>query len=359
MATRFALLLVALLTASAPAALAANRSLPCTANGPKIKACQDAAFSQAATGLAATFDHTEHPLSQPARAAVESDRANWLSWTQRICPAQKAECLTPLYQSEASMLAEGSTQSNGVVIYPRAQYRIGLIPQHSPQRPRTAHGNLSLGVSAVSWPQIDHPDEAQQRWNRAMRETALAMSVRSDKQDKLFSPFPLNGKQVSVTYQMEPSNARLMQVRFTLEVAPNEAAHPATTVEQSDWWLTRGRNVEASDLFHGANWQKQLTRLSAIALTTEAKQSNGELVLFEPAEWQPQLMKIVTDPKHWTLTREGLLLTLPRYAVAAGVYGNPQVLVTWKQLRRSMNRRAEVNSFPARTRTGLNKATAQ
>lgn len=351
MATRYILLLLAVLTAGAQAALAANRSLPCTANGPKITACQNAAFSQAATRLEATLHNTESLLSQPARAEVESDRANWLRWTQRICPAQKAECLTPFYQSEASMLTEGSTQIDGMRIYPRAQYRISPITQRSPQKPQPVPDNPSLGVSAISWPQIDHADEVQQSWNRAMRKAALAMSIRTDKQDKLFSPFPLTGKQVSVTYQMEPSNPRLMQVRFTLEVAPNEAAHPATTVEQAGWWLTRGRNVEASDLFRGANWRKQLTKLSAIALTTEAKQSMGELELFAPAEWQPQLMKIVTDPAHWTLTREGLLLTLPRYTVAAGVYGNPRALVAWKQLRRWMNREADTGSFPARTRS--------
>lgn len=348
MSTRFALFLLTAAILHTPTALAADLPLPCTHGGPKLAACQQEEFSQLAAHLAATTEQAELPLSATARLAVESDGAQWLRWTQRICPAQKAECLTPLYQAQEARLTDGSARVDGRVIYPRAQYRIGPLTRRGTHQGKRLPWDPGFGVSAVSWPQIDRPNADETIWNHAMQQKAQAMATRTNQDDALFSPLPLVGKQVNLSYQMAASNPRLLQVSFDLEVSPYEAAHPASTAEQVGWWVHQRHGLTAQDLFRAANWRESLTQACVAALVLKAKQSRGQFVLFDAKDWQPQLAAIATNPANWTLTQAGLTLTLPRYSVAAGVYGNPQVTIAWKHLESLRLNKMNLASLPGK-----------
>ncbi|ACO33586.1 MULTISPECIES: RsiV family protein [Acidobacterium] len=342
---RFALILLAFATT----VLAVN--LPCTPKGPKAAACSDASFAAATAALRKAFRQSEAQLSAAASGQMESDAAEWLAWTQRVCPAGKAECLTPLYRAEEKTIAEGMVRAGGMQFYPRTEYRTAPDPAHTAGEPEHLPGDPGYGVGEFAWPQVDRANERASRWNRAVRTRVAALKRGSAADGDAFEPSPLGGKHEWLSYRVAAANARLIEVTFTQSIFPYGAAHPATKKTQMNWWLPRGREVRAEDVFRpGSGWRPFLARVSYEQLVEMSRRKENPVRIFPEAESRPAAEKAALQTGHWTLLRDGLWVTFPAYSVAAGFYGEPTIFIRWGQLRPYLAAGLDPETLPVRVR---------
>jgi hypothetical protein len=342
---RFALLVLAFATT----VLAV--SLPCAPKGPRAAACGDASFAAVTERLRAVFRQSETRLSAVARGRMGADAAAWLAWTQRICPAGKAECLTPLYSAESKTIAEGISRAGGMQFYPRTEYRMAPDPAHTAGEPAHLPGDPGYGIGEFAWPQLDRPDARQSRWNGAVRQRLEMLNRGGAADGDAFQPGPLGGKHEWLSYRVAAANQRLIEVTFTQSIFPYGAAHPATEKVQMNWWLPRGREVRAQDVFRpGSGWRAFLGKVSYQHLVARSRRAKNPVRIFPEAESGPAARKAARQTGNWTLLRDGLRVTFPAYSVAAGYYGEPTIFIRWEQLRPYLAKGLHPETLPVRAR---------
>jgi hypothetical protein len=341
--------LALLLLAFATTVLAVN--LPCTPQGQKAAACSDASFAEATAALGRVFRQSEAPLSATAGSQMESDAAEWLAWTHKICPTGKAKCLTPLYRAEEKTIAEGMVRAGGMQFYPRTEYRTAPDPAHTAGEPEHLPGDPGYGVGEFAWPQVDRANERESQWNRAVRARVAAWKRGSAAEGDAFQPSPLGGKHEWLSYRVTAANGRLIEVTFTQSIFPYGAAHPATEKMQMHWWLPRGREVRAEDVFRpGSGWRPFLAQVSYAHLVEMGRRKENPVRIFPEAESRPAAEKAALETGNWTLLRHGLRVTFPAYSVAAGFYGEPEIFIRWEQLRPYLAARLDPETLPVRVR---------
>ncbi|WP_019689988.1 DUF3298 domain-containing protein [Pseudomonas fluorescens] len=294
--------------------IASAASFDCDkAHSPIEKAvCADSVVSALDSSIATSYTAAMERLSQDGQTILRDGQRQWLRFVRDLCFAHPDNsgvgfCLTQHYTERLKDLSNAAI-STGPYLFSRSDY-FSASTQDEAGQPYKIHAGA---------PRIDAPvSPTIALWNSTVAKQAMwvADSGCDSRHGDEYSGF-------TVTY----ASARVISVRMT----DWEDCHGTPHGHGGSTGLTylmepSFHSLEASDLFVvDTAWKDFLTRRSYDVIEKKADTTQVEL---------RQVEKAATDIRNWTLTRDGLLITIEPYAVLAYAFGTTEVIIPWRDLK--------------------------
>lgn len=294
---------------------------PCAAPDAVVQPlCQGAEVAKTAAELGRAMAQQAAKLSPEGARLLAQDEAAWLKAEFQLCQASigpdltLGTCLGRALGERLRDADQAAVQMGGYT-FQRAESHAAIpIPAAQLVELSVGEGAPRAVVRHLAWPRIDSPvTPATQRFNELARRPDPAADELMDN---------------TIDYTIAFAGPALISVRFnTYNYAPG-AAHPNGGTEALNVLMASGRPLEAGDVFRGnTGWEDFLTAKAAAGLA-KVFADYGE----PPA--QNLIRDAVTKPRLWIISRDGLSLLFPPYALG-GPYalGEQEVQVPWVELR--------------------------
>lgn len=334
MLVRFVSALVVMMPFAAVPAIAASFDCSKAATPFEHAICDSPELSAADERLARTYETAIGGLSTGALNQLRADQRNWLTYARRTCTRDAeplsqgryddrgTSCLVEVFTNRARML-ETSRMIDGLRFYPLGIY--SAFPD--PNEVDDPDSYWPVAQHEMSFVQIDAEESFAQTFNETVRVGAERMSERSgpDAEDA-----DLDDDQSSDSSNAISVKEIAGEARITLSVSTywygHGAAHGNYTLSNLHYLRNEGRMMEASDLFVGKGWEKEMLRLAVAALEAE---HGDNLMLDDPS----YVADVVIDPTRWDLSDPyGLVIQFQPYEVSAYAYGAPTARISWDDL---------------------------
>ncbi|WP_338523763.1 DUF3298 domain-containing protein [Pseudomonas batumici] len=294
--------------------IASAASFDCDkAHSPLEKAvCADPALSTLDSSIATSYNAAMQRLSSDGQTILRDGQRQWLHFVRDLCfvpqDASSVEfCLTQHYTDRLKDLSTAAV-TIGPYLFSRSDY-FSASTHDKAGRPYEIHTGA---------PRIDAPlSPTIALWNSAMAK----QTMHADGSDC----GPGHGDEYSgaeVTY----ASANAISVRTTNEEYCHGTPHGHGGSAGLTYMIEPHLHaLEASDLFNmDTAWKDFLTGRSYEAIEKKADGAQVERKLVERA---------ATDIRDWTLTQDGLLITIDPYAVLAYAFGTTEVIIPWRDLK--------------------------
>ena len=352
------LILVALLL---PAPILQANPIDCkTAASVRERAvCTNPGLLELDRKLMAIYDRLQVQLSPAAAAAMRSDQTSWLAWLDQVCGGQARPvqvCLGNEYHLRLTQLRAGTVAGPSPTVYTRAYFALVRNPDGKP----SAAMDPGYVRASFAWPQIDRPTEQQDAWNRQVEAEIVQLAdgsmprmtdaIQKQIEAAKTAPFPsaLNGillgwDESSLVYSVDAANENLISITFHLWTYNYGAAHGLDDPLTFTWWLDRGRELQASDIFReGSGWKTALTQGSIRKLQADTRIT----ALWKGDELRNGVTKEVANPRAWHVSQDGLSITFGEYGVSGYSAGEPSVHFTWQELELYVNPDLDISKLP-------------
>lgn len=314
--------------------------------------CADTRLQALDAELAANYKALRTQLSSESAALVQSDQREWLHWIDLVCPAHgkgiaenQTRCLQNEYFTRVHDL-QHTAHLGTALIFPRAHfvYKPGGKDDENP-----ADNSPGFGYGSLRWPQIDHPDAAQSTFNAAVKAKAAKLAIgffaeksSTDKNATFDTGVDPSGT-VDAYFSVEAAGDRFVSITLTDGKYGWGAAHPLTDETSFLWWLDRGRELTAADVFvPNSGWQDKLTTLAVKNL-----RSQSDLKDMLGDDIDKTVHETASDPASWTITRDGLTITFGQYEIGPYAIGMPEVHIPWADLKPCLQPTLDPATLPA------------
>ncbi|NWD74500.1 DUF3298 domain-containing protein [Pseudomonas gingeri] len=294
--------------------IASAASFDCDkAHSPLEKAvCADPALSTLDSSIATSYNAAMQRLSVDGQTILRDGQRQWLHFVRDLCftPQDTASvgfCLTRRYTDRLKELSTAAV-TIGPYLFSRSDYFSADTHDETDQ-------TYEIHAGA---PRIDAPlSPTIALWSSAMAEQAkraVESGCDSRHGDEYFgaevtsaSTKVISVKTTSWEYCHGTAHGHGGSTGITYIIEPN--LHP----------------LETSDLFNiDTAWKDFLTNRSYEAIEQKAGGTPIERKWVERA---------AIDVRSWTLTQDGLLITINPYAVLAYAYGTTEVIIPWHDLK--------------------------
>lgn len=311
------------------------------ASTPREKAiCGSPRLSQLDEQLAATYGTLLATVPTEARDTVRQSERGWLRSIE--CPANLGrqalgDCLALSWDKRVRLLQTtiSSFSQPGVVpfLWDSVHFThadTGDVASNDAQRGKPQSSTLD-----AEWPQALSSEPDWQAWNRAIELEArdLASQGQSRPGDTWAKPEWMDGMDNDVSVTLGTVTRVFVGASFQNLWYGHGAAHPNYVKLQFNWLLQPRRELAAEDVFRAdSGWQKFLYVRAMDSLKAQIDPK------FPESQWVPGygeelVRKIVTDPRHWILTTDGLTLYFPLDSISCHACGENKVALSWKELR--------------------------
>jgi uncharacterized protein YecT (DUF1311 family) len=296
--------------------------------------CENAALGQADIRLAKAFATALGGLTKEATAALRTDQREWLDFANRACTdsampmtegdydADGGACLVDVFTDRATLL-EASRMLGGHRFTLDSAY--AALPD--PMEAADPGSYWRVATHSAVAPLLDFDDELAQHFNAWMagRSAELSETMSAAGGDEVGGLDPSADTDVTIMVE-DVAGIR----RITMSVATywfgHGAAHGNWSRTYLHYLIGENRELVASDIFSGDDWQGQLVEAAWAAL----QEQHGEWLQVESAD---DIAESVIDPTRWDLSNDyGLVIQFQPYEVSAYAYGGPTVLVSWDRL---------------------------
>ena len=304
--------------------------------------CANADVSVLDSAVSAAYKSLRAQLSPQSAALVQSDQREWLHWLDLVCPVHGKgiadninRCLKDAYTNRLRDLKQirhiGTT-----VFFPRAHF---VYKAGDKSYELVADNDPGFGDGSVRWPQIDikpdRPNPAQTAWNAAVKAKAfkLAVVATTDGEDKnrTFDDSVDAGGSTDARFNLAAANGHLIVVDFLDGVYGYGAAHPNTGYTSFLWWLDRGRELTASDVFlPNSGWQHSL--IEPVVRSLKANDRN-QWFQDREADLPSAVAPAIQRTDSWSLSSHGLTITFDQYEFAPFAAGMPEACIPWSELK--------------------------
>lgn len=319
-----------------PALPAAAASFDCSkAKTPFEHAiCETPALSEADEILAKAFDTATGGLTETARAAMLSDQRNWLDYAQSACTddakpmtqgkydADGAACLLDKFSGRADAL-EQSRMLGGHRFLQKSAY--AALPD--PDEATAPDDYWKVGAYELSYPLLDSDDPIATPFNAFVTEQAEKLSQLV----KFVGGTPVEGidgladTTDNIDVKEVAGTGRITLTSNTYWYG-HGAAHGDYNISYLHYLVPEQRQMQASDIFAGKDWEKVL----ADAAWTQLQQEHADRLQVEKVS---DIAEIVVDPTRWDLSDiYGLVIQFQPYEVASYADGAPTITIPWEKL---------------------------
>jgi uncharacterized protein YecT (DUF1311 family) len=174
-------------------------------------------------------------------------------------------------------------------------------------------------IKELTYPQIENPRaENEKSWNTYISQKS-SDSLKNPTDDEECADY-------YVEYTINFSNKNLVSVQCRQSVYAHGTPHGYRYIISISRLLENSRELSTSDLFDDkAGWRPKLVALASSKLK-EQEVADEETYKIEPS----RLMKIVTSPDHWVISKSGLGIQFNEYTL--GSRSSPLIIIDWKIL---------------------------
>lgn len=294
--------------------------------------CDFADLSKADELLAKTYATAVGGLTKGAVIALRADQKNWLDYAQRACnddaePKRSgsyddtgATCLVSIFNARSTAL-EQSRMLGGHRFYLQSVY--GALPD--PNEADNPDSSWKIATHELTYPVLDSDDPLAKVFNDYMSARVDGLSQTST--DAEGSDAQDGSSDTSVTVNLK----QVVGVnRLTFDTTTywygHGAAHGNYTLSYFNYYVPKGREVIAEDMFAGDDWASTLVDAAWEQLQAQHK----EWLQVESAS---DIAEMVVEPTRWDLGDDyGLTIQFQPYEVAAYAYGAPTITIPWEKL---------------------------
>jgi len=316
---RICLAIVAFLAACAlsPAASAASFDCSKAASDVEKTICGFPDLSAADETLATAWATAIGGLSKDAIVKMREGQRAWLDFAGYACIENsddetmegRGQCLLSEFNDRIRTL-EGSRMLGG--------HRFYLVTGNSGEIDPDYDASSAWHVASHSfaYPQIDARTSMAESFNELMA------GLRGDVGDG-------EGSSASSDTDLTVTLDEVLPARITVTVNDywygHGAAHGNYGITHVHYLVEEEREIEASDLLAGENWQDKLADLAIAAL----KAQHGD-ALFD--SFEDDVREVAADPHRWIFEDYGLGIQFQPYEVSAYAYGAPTATISWDDL---------------------------
>lgn len=312
--------LIALTLLAGTAARAA--SFDCAkATTPQEKAiCASPALSGADDRMAAAYRKALADIPMEMREAIRADQRSWLRSRSLLCSSRAKDlsaCLLTYENARAEDLQKTISREGGITFVWRS---VKSVEADDSEKPAV---NPGYGTMTASWPHaaVDAPE--WKAWNRAI-ESEMGI----EKETLVAEPDVDDDRGVSIDFV----GKNLISVTIESMEYGHGAAHPMTNWVEYNWLLDKQRELVADDIFRaGSGWESMLESRTDEYLQGELEDSGGPD--YERDEMPKVLRGIVTNPRNWRLSADGLSIVFQQYAVSSYAFTPKPFMMPWTLLK--------------------------
>lgn len=315
---------------SLPAARAASFACAKASTPFEHAICDNPELSARDSVLATAFATAIGGLSAAARADMLADQRDWLGFARSGCfddvqelthgryDAAQTDCVLALFNRRIATL-EQSRMRDGVRFYLHSVY--GALPDRAQQEAGASYGRIAHFDASIPLMDADSAEAAQ--FNKFVAKLGAKAS-------------PLLARDGDVAAMDAKSDV-------SVRISVSDVSESRISLQELDYWFGHGaahgnagfshihylpklnREMVASDIFAGNEWQENLAALAMAALQTRL---GDGLFVTEPAE----IMDAVIDPQRWEFTDAGLSIQFQQYEVTAYANGAPKITIGWDRI---------------------------
>jgi len=283
--------------------------------------CANPQISTLDEQLALTFNQTKAQLSESASQAFIAGQRSWLGYWPRLCSkdgkgrqfdkGEGAQCLKEEYTRRIGELKIKLFE--GMPLYTVARY--------SAVNPGPAVPDYARMVGhTLVYPQIETQALGADKVALANQVNAWISSIVRR------ANINFNDAEVETGFNvtLEKTSADIISA---LEVSYMNGfgAHPNGAASRSHFIKSKGRVMNASDIFKSNEWINPIGQEVLRGL----RKSVGDMMLVNSVK---DFAPIMTKPQSWHFTKDGLVFEFNPYDVAAYAAGAPEQKVSWQTL---------------------------
>ncbi len=300
--------------------------------------------------LASIYKANLKAVSESGRQSMRDGQRSWLKYVRALCfdnieknateknssvTQEKINCLQNEYVNREAELDKSVLKTDNLTVFSVDQFEARETSGDD------EGGHPGIDMIEFSYPQIDRPkDQDEQAWNAFIKN-------RIDK----YKGNDFDFMDISVRYTLSIILPNVISTTFDEFIYGHGAAHGNLNMITYNWLLPQKREIKTEDVFSEAtDWRGALAKLCLDILqeqdegtdsvpvgvhrrlkkrTSDVSQQSVGFSIERPAEFE----NIVTDPRRWTFTAEGLDVQFNTYEVGSYSLGYPDVIVPWKVLR--------------------------
>jgi uncharacterized protein len=297
------------------------------AKTPQEKAiCTDPALSAADDEMAAAYRAALAVAPKEMVAEIREGQRAWVRSAASRCPCSAyaatsglALCLKYYENDRTRVLRNMIVQKSGITFV----WKTLILSEPGSRsvdgsKAEDSGDNSGPGTLNASWPEAMDGSPEWQAWNKAM-DAAVPKDLAPD-------------TDIDFTAALGHVTASLVTATMDDTEFGHMAAHPNTNSIQFNWLLKQQRRLRADDVFlSDSGWDSEIQERCEKSLRKELG-ADYESYL-ERAEMAKVLHDIVIKPENWELTKDGLAVIFPVYAVACRACTPRPVKILWSDLR--------------------------
>jgi uncharacterized protein len=299
-----------------PAAHAASFDCQRSTSPPEKTICADPELSALDETLAQNYGDAMNQLSADGRIILRDGQRRWIRYVTNVCTVYKdntdlSTCVKQMYSQRIRDMSAAAAQI-GPFVFSRIDY---FFAQPDDQFGRPYQGQ-------TSFPRIDSPmSDVTAKWNKLMatRDAAEGEGFCDGEPGDVNSGFLIKSATMT-TISSQVGNG------FYCHGTPHGygATKGVTYI-----LFPEPHRLTALDLFdRNKHWADFLTEKSSAQLERTIKPNDAKIELDKQ-----RIQGIVTTPDAWSLTKDGLLITINRGEVLANVFGDIEVAIPWDELQ--------------------------
>ncbi len=274
--------------------------------------CADPDLSKLDEELAAKYAAAKAQLSSDGQKILRDSERRWLQFASDICLKYKndrsaAECLGWKYKKRVQDM-DTAAVTLGPFVFSRIDYFFAGPPD--------ASGQPYEGQT--SYPRIDSPiSESVRKWNAIMAPTTKALGTDWCDGDT---------GDVDNSFTLVSATDQAISVQIGTFFYCHGAAHGSGSLKSAIYVMVpEPRPLSADDLFlAGTGWREFLISRCYPAIKTMSDGSEFD---------QKQTDAVITNPEIWSLTKDGLVITIDAGRIMPQVLGDAVTTIPWSDLK--------------------------
>jgi uncharacterized protein len=282
--------------------------------------CSDPEISKLDEDLAAAYGNALKALSKEGKQILRDGQRRWLHFVNDVCLKDKngtgtSSCMREVYEKRVNDLKTAAVRI-GPFLFSRIDY---FFPNKDDK----------FDQGQTSYPRIDNPSSAAvKKWNNIMAaypDTDIRVPKPEAEGEEAYCEIGRN-------FVIRSATATVISAEITDSMYCHRTPHGYSSTEDKIYILTPDVHLlTETDLFSSdTGWKDFLTQRCYDAFA----ESNAEGVI------DRQIVEyVVTDPRTWSLTNDGLIITTSHNDLC-GACGSFETTISWSDLKPFLNPRA-------------------